>query len=321
MTEPTAGKPPAPTYFSPDKLGQGLLNAMVGEMKSAPNMWAKMSESQQEVVIRRLEVAVRIWTLETMRILFSAKVPAVAATLEGVTFKDAIKASLEVARDAPDRHEFADRVNQQVVVVMVNADAYFDRMNEVRADSAQRKLFDDNGEIPGSTSQPPEPEGGGGGSSGGETFDATAQAEALAKIFNLPPEDSHSPKAEDFIAQLSQDLIGRGAVIPENFLLISIETDGLIEIRAFLDGLIPHLLSNWPDWLKAIDPIDSTTTGEPTMQATEKHKPADEADDGGGTAGEGGQPQPTPPAETEAEGADVTLEGDDDEDDDDDDEE
>lgn len=265
MSESNA-RPPQPIAFSPDRLGQGLLNAMIGEMKSAPNMWAKMNESQQEVVIRRLEVSVRNWTLETMRILFSAKVPAVSATLEEVKVKDDIDGKITIARTAEDRHELADRVGQQVVVVMVNADAYFDRMNEVKADSQQRNLFGDNGEIPGTgRNEPDGPQGGGGG---GKAFDATAQAEALSKIFNLPAEDSHSPKAEDFKAQLKQDLIAKG-IAEGDVVLDLLPDDSLVELRAWLDNYIPC-----PEWfvpgLKLQTPAPTDSAADSTAEGQEQ---------------------------------------------------
>lgn len=228
MTESAEGGSPASRFFSPDALGQGLLKAMLEELKRMPNMWAKMNESQQEVSLRRLEVEVRNWTLETMRVLFSAKVPACSASLGNVNVKDdIIEGKIAVSRSDLARHELADRVGQSVIVVMVNADSYLQRMNEVKGDANQRQLFDDDGSIRG-TDSGPKPQGGPGG---------TGLAEQLDKLFNLPDDDSHSPKAEDFKLQLAQDIKAKGVDIP-TFFLDQTPMDSLVEIRAWLDGLI-----------------------------------------------------------------------------------
>jgi hypothetical protein len=95
----------------------------------------------QDQSIGRLKILAKSVVSQAIEIVVRGGAPGIPATLIGVSFGKSIKGTLDIGRRATGRHEFADALGTQVLVVLTNPDAYNTRMDEVRAADKQRDLF------------------------------------------------------------------------------------------------------------------------------------------------------------------------------------
>ncbi len=116
-----------------------LLKALIDEIKILPDPWQKMSELKQQHIIDRLTRRVEAAIKQAVHIVASDARPSLEVTLEGVTLKDKIKATMIVPAD-PLLHSLCDHRGQQVLIVLPNAEKYGGGKDKVKAEKDQPEL-------------------------------------------------------------------------------------------------------------------------------------------------------------------------------------
>jgi hypothetical protein len=132
-------------HLAANTLGRQLLEALIDEFKVTPNAWDKMTQAQQDQTIDRLRVKTRSLIGEALRVILQGQYPGCVATLERCNFSGGIKAMLTIDKHAHSRHELADAVGQQVIVVIGSLDSYTQQMDDLKAAAQQADLFADTG--------------------------------------------------------------------------------------------------------------------------------------------------------------------------------
>lgn len=130
-----------PAEMALDSIGRQLLEALVEQLKVAPETWAKMTQIQQDQTIDRLRERVLNVVENALSMLFSGHYPSCTAQLVSLTVKDEIRASLTVAKSMQNLHELADAVGRSVLVVVASPEDFTARMEEIRARASQGDLF------------------------------------------------------------------------------------------------------------------------------------------------------------------------------------
>lgn len=122
-----------------------LLAALVDEFKTAPDVWQKMPEHQQQDVIYRLQQRIQENVREAVQIIASANRPTIVATVKSVTVKDGIKAVLTVPKSDAQRHDLFDSAGMSVLLIVGGATEYYGGTEKVKPDPDQPALngFDD----------------------------------------------------------------------------------------------------------------------------------------------------------------------------------
>lgn len=123
-------------------LGRDILGAIVYELKTQPDHWARLSEETQKRQLEGLRDKVRAIVQNAVRVMVSgADFRSVQVELEGMTFKDGIKGSFTLDKSEPNRHELADAIGRRVVIVMASPEAFLQRIEDVKAATDQLDLF------------------------------------------------------------------------------------------------------------------------------------------------------------------------------------
>lgn len=134
-------------------LGRDILAALVTQVKSQPDHWHRMNEITQKQQIDKLREATRQIVHHAVRALVSgAQYKAIAIELTGLNFTDGIKGTFTMPKGADGRHELADATGKKALVVLADADAYAQRMDEVKETADQMELF--GGDYDPSSDQP-----------------------------------------------------------------------------------------------------------------------------------------------------------------------
>jgi hypothetical protein len=137
MSEPKPNKAEAVANF----VGRDMLALVVGELKQAQKPWHKLSEAQQETVIRRAEQDIRAVLTRGFLLIVAADFQKAAAVLEKVEFTaKGVNGKLSLKGDVAERHKMADCAGSEVVVILTNAQRYLAKMEEIRADADQPAL-------------------------------------------------------------------------------------------------------------------------------------------------------------------------------------
>ena len=101
-----------------------LISAFIDELKLAPDVWPKMSQSVQEEVIYRATARVRANVTAAVRLIAADGRATITATLESITAKDGIKAVCNLGKHDPNRHELLDSVGKAVLIVVADSEQY-----------------------------------------------------------------------------------------------------------------------------------------------------------------------------------------------------
>lgn len=130
-----------PRIEATDNVGKTLLVALIAELRTMKEPWDDLTQQQQEQRIERLRQNVKHLVRSLATVMFAGDFPACAAQLVSVNFSDGIKATLKISKSEKSRHEVADRVGSNVILVAAEPDRYLDGVDEVRAAAAQRDMF------------------------------------------------------------------------------------------------------------------------------------------------------------------------------------
>lgn len=123
--------------------GVTLLKALLGEIRQLQKPWEQTPEREQEVVIDRLRRAVEHTIRQTTLRIAAGNFQRVPVEIESVTFKDGVKAVMQIERSAEGVHALADGTGGRALVVLASIDQFIEGMNRILADADQPDLFDD----------------------------------------------------------------------------------------------------------------------------------------------------------------------------------
>jgi hypothetical protein len=124
--------------------GAAILKSLINEIGQLQKPWHQMAEREQEVAIFRLRNTVEVSVRKLVESIACANFQRIAATVEQVTFKDGIKATLTLAKGADGAHELADSTGSFVTVVLANAQQFVDGIERVKAEADQADMFTDD---------------------------------------------------------------------------------------------------------------------------------------------------------------------------------
>ncbi len=130
---------PAVELASETLLGD-LMSLVIEELKAAPDVWQKLSESKQDAVIGRVHQRVREAVRQAVELIAANGRTAIPANLEQVTVKDTYKAVLTLSKTDPNRHELVDATGRAVVIVIADAEEFSGGAGEVKPDPDQPDL-------------------------------------------------------------------------------------------------------------------------------------------------------------------------------------
>lgn len=117
-----------------------LLAACVDELKIQRDVWAKLSEDEQQEAIYRLSSRITDNVRQAVEIIASGNRPTIVATVESVTVKDGIKAVLTLQKHDAHRHELVDAAGQSVLLIVAGASEFYGGTENVKPDPNQTTL-------------------------------------------------------------------------------------------------------------------------------------------------------------------------------------
>lgn len=118
-----------------------LMQCLIDEIKHAPDVWPRLSESEQRELIYRVQSRVQVAIMEAVHIIASADRPTIVATIESVTVKDGIKAVLTIPKTDEQRHELYDATGQAVLLVVAGTTEYQGGTDSIKPDPDQLPML------------------------------------------------------------------------------------------------------------------------------------------------------------------------------------
>ncbi len=102
-----------------------LMNVVLEEIKAAPDVWQKMSESHQTLVIERIQNRCHSAVNQVVSIVATnGNTDYAMCDVESVTFKDGVKAVLKMPIRTEGAHALADCEGRKVMVVMPDPEEF-----------------------------------------------------------------------------------------------------------------------------------------------------------------------------------------------------
>ena len=121
-------------------IGRDLLQALVTECRLLPDVWPKISKAKQDDVIERLRKRVDDSVRMAVHLIASEGRATADATIESVTFKNGIKAVLNLSKNSPQRHAIADSEGKLVLIVVADAGEHTGGMDDITGEADQREM-------------------------------------------------------------------------------------------------------------------------------------------------------------------------------------
>ena len=130
----------AATTIAADTMLGDLMACLIDELKTAPDVWQKMPEHQQQDMIYRVQQRVQSAIHEAVQIIASDNRPTIVATVESVTVKDGIKAVVTLPKSDAQRQELFDAAGMAVLLIVGGAAGYYGGSDQVKPDLDQPAL-------------------------------------------------------------------------------------------------------------------------------------------------------------------------------------
>lgn len=125
----------------PEHMGSDFLSALLDEIRTLPSPWHKMNKRQQDEVIDRLRARIEENVDKMIMVVCSEDRPCLVGHVEKVEFKGGVKASINLSRDNPNRHQLADAVGQEImIIVSESVEAYTGGMYDIQGEPDQGEL-------------------------------------------------------------------------------------------------------------------------------------------------------------------------------------
>lgn len=132
--------PSDPVARSREQLLGDLMRCAIDLASALPEPWQKLSERNQAAWLEIVEKQCAAATESAIAVLASQDWPAVAATVDTVTFKSGgVKAAVKISHASRGAHEIADSAGQQVLIIICDPDE-FSSGEKPKPDPDQRSI-------------------------------------------------------------------------------------------------------------------------------------------------------------------------------------
>jgi hypothetical protein len=121
-----------------------LRDAMLEAFKRRPKPWSQMLEKEQRDVISALNNGAELIVQKIARLIASAGRVQIAATVDSVTIKDGIKATVKAPYTADNLHNLGSAQGKQILIVVADAGDYMGQRREPKATPDQAPLIPDD---------------------------------------------------------------------------------------------------------------------------------------------------------------------------------
>ena len=118
-----------------------LRDALLTELKEAPEVWQKMSQKAQDEIIERIDKRVLACVEEATALMTSHHFPVVEGVIDGITIKGDTKVSVKVPQMTPSMHDLIDEGQGSTVrLVLADPRAFTGMDGSVTSDKDQPDL-------------------------------------------------------------------------------------------------------------------------------------------------------------------------------------
>lgn len=131
-----------PVAMAEESAGTKLLKALLTEIHQLQKPWQNTPMDQQRDVIERLRLQVEDAVKSACLTIAARGSKVVQASVESVTFKDGVKAVLQLSRGNPATHELADATGGSVLIVIGEIAEHTDGMHVVKPQPDQLDIDD-----------------------------------------------------------------------------------------------------------------------------------------------------------------------------------
>ncbi len=115
-------------------------DAVLTAIKAADKPWALMSQEDQDALIQRMDQLATHMLRGVIPVLIGHEFPVVRGVLTNATIKKNIKATVEIDRHSPDRHDLLDNIDAEVLVAIADHRFFEGEAGRVRSEPNQRTL-------------------------------------------------------------------------------------------------------------------------------------------------------------------------------------
>ncbi len=122
-------------------LGASLKSLVFDEIKALQNVWQKLSERQQNMVVERVEKQIKCMTASAVNTLASGEMPRLEGYIEQVNFKDKIKATviLSGSNDREALMELVELVDRNPCqLVLTDSEQFTSHMDLIEVDESDQ---------------------------------------------------------------------------------------------------------------------------------------------------------------------------------------
>lgn len=130
------------TSIAINSAGANLLRALLQQVDQLQKPMQQLSQSEQQKVIFHLREAVETCVKKLVETFAAAEFARIPATVESVTFKDGVKAVLQLSKGEIGTHALADATGNQALVVIANHREFLEGVEDVKAKADQGELFE-----------------------------------------------------------------------------------------------------------------------------------------------------------------------------------
>jgi antitoxin component of RelBE/YafQ-DinJ toxin-antitoxin module len=127
-------------YGITDNMGTYLMRVLRDELVHMPDVWRSLPEEQQQRILDRMGTQISSATKLAARRIVSTGQPSITATLQQITVKDGVKATLLFDRAEEALDALMHRVGSNLVLVLVDPNDYQTGVDEFTADADQPEL-------------------------------------------------------------------------------------------------------------------------------------------------------------------------------------
>lgn len=130
------------TTVAAETLKGDMIAFVAGELRALPDTWSRLSQERQQEVLDRLALRCDDIIDQVVSIVCNQGFDSVRATVESVTFKNGVKAVLQLGR-GQGAHDLADSEGDQVLVVFADTERFQSTETAPAAEPNQAELLTD----------------------------------------------------------------------------------------------------------------------------------------------------------------------------------
>lgn len=130
-----------PASMAEESAGTTMLKALLTEVQQLQKPWQNTPEREQQDVIDRLRLQVEEAVRSAVLRIASSGQECIRAAVESVTFKDGVKAVLQLSRGNPSTHALADATGGTVLIVLAEVGEHTEGMHTVKPDPDQADML------------------------------------------------------------------------------------------------------------------------------------------------------------------------------------